>query len=53
MEEEVIINGPTELLWSVKLAILLIIVLMIFKWRLRLYGILNKAIDWIKKNSSN
>jgi len=30
------------------LAILLVIVLMIAKWRLGLYGILDKAIDWIK-----
>ena len=49
MEEITYINVQKELLWSVKLAILLIIVLMIFKWRLGLYGILDKAIDWIRR----
>ena len=49
--DEITINDAKELLWTSKLVILLIIVLMIFKWRLGLYGILDKAIDWIKKRN--
>ena len=47
MDEIATINEAKELLYTSWLAILLIIVLMIFKWRLGLYGILDKAIDWI------
>jgi hypothetical protein len=53
MDEIATINEAKELLYTSWLAILLIIVLMIFKWRLGLYGILEKAIDWITGKNQN
>ena len=38
---------------TIWLAIFLIIVLMVVKWRLGLYGILDKAIDWIRKKGNH
>jgi len=38
---------------TIWLAIFLIIVLMMVKWRLGLYGILDKAIDWIRRKRNH
>lgn len=51
MDEIATITEAKELLYTSWLAILLIIVLMLFKWRLGLYGIINKALDWIMKHT--